>query len=80
MRRGLRALVRLIEAAIVRLAEPEDYPCYSFSDGPCYRVTRYPNGHWTCSCPDHMYRQRDCKHIRVKRAERAYINGGRLDA
>jgi uncharacterized Zn finger protein len=21
------------------------------------------NGVWTCQCPDHIYRHRDCKHI-----------------
>ena len=24
---------------------------------------------FTCTCPDHQYRQRDCKHIRVVQAE-----------
>ncbi len=24
---------------------------------------------FTCTCPDHMYRQRDCKHIRVVQTE-----------
>jgi len=25
---------------------------------------------YTCTCPDHSYRQRDCKHIRVVQVER----------
>lgn len=36
------------------------------ADGPVYRV-KLPGGqgrtHWSCTCPDHVHRQQDCKHI-----------------
>ena len=37
-----------------------------------YIVTFYPEtGEFTCTCPDHVYRERECKHIKaVKMAER----------
>lgn len=31
--------------------------------GGLYQVRRYPGDRCTCTCPDHRYRQRDCKHI-----------------
>lgn len=33
------------------------------SRGDWYNVTKFSNGKWTCSCLDHTYRGRDCKHI-----------------
>jgi uncharacterized Zn finger protein len=32
-------------------------------DGSCYHVEKRANGKLTCTCPDHQYRSRDCKHI-----------------
>ena len=36
----------------------------SKSDGDkWYTVNRFNTNVWTCDCPDHHYRQHDCKHI-----------------
>lgn len=34
-----------------------------------YLVSRTPSGDWSCTCPDHFYRDREngCKHIRQVR-------------
>ena len=29
-----------------------------------YHVMRIEDVRWTCTCPDHRFRQRECKHIR----------------
>src|SRR5690242_20321976 len=40
--------------------------CYAMptglADGSCYYVTKQTNK-YSCTCPDHQYRSRDCKHI-----------------
>ena len=33
-----------------------------------YTVTQRASGHCDCSCPDHQYRHRACKHIRALQA------------
>ncbi len=30
-----------------------------------YLVSRDQDGVWACTCPDHVYRQHECKHIRL---------------
>ena len=30
-----------------------------------YLVSRDQDGAWACTCPDHVYRQHECKHIRL---------------
>jgi hypothetical protein len=35
-----------------------------------YLVGRDENGEWSCTCPDHVYRQHDCKHIHLVRSGR----------
>ncbi len=32
-------------------------------DGSCYQVKKLAAGKYSCTCPDHQYRKRDCKHI-----------------
>ena len=32
--------------------------------GKYYQVLEYEDGDFQCACPDHFYRQRECKHIR----------------
>ncbi len=32
------------------------------ADGSCYQVTKQ-GSKYACTCPDHQYRKRDCKHI-----------------
>lgn len=34
------------------------------STGNIYKVERDGSGNYTCECPDHIHRQRVCKHIR----------------
>lgn len=46
-----------------------------------YVVRRLPGGDWSCTCPDHACRHRECKHIaRVRRriTELAQARGGLL--
>jgi hypothetical protein len=38
-------------------------------DGTWYSVTRLPDGSWSCSCPDHQYRHKVCKHITKARIQ-----------
>lgn len=38
--------------------------------GTDYRVTLLPEGGAQCTCPDHIWRQRECKHIAALKAER----------
>jgi hypothetical protein len=33
------------------------------ADASCYYVTKEAAGKYACTCPDHQYRKRDCKHI-----------------
>lgn len=40
----------------------------SLSGRTVYTVTQRVSGFCDCSCPDHAYRQRDCKHIRALQA------------
>lgn len=43
----------------------------SGSNGETYIVVQRADGDWRCSCPDHMYRQRACKHIQEARRDEA---------
>jgi hypothetical protein len=38
-----------------------------------YDVLLNSERHWKCSCPDHIYRRRVCKHI--EQALTAYLHG-----
>jgi hypothetical protein len=36
-----------------------------------YDVIRHPDGFWTCTCPDFVYRSHQCKHIKRYKAKLA---------
>jgi phage recombination protein Bet len=37
-------------------------------------LVRFAAGRWTCTCPDHVYRNHECKHIRrIKQQEKSMI-------
>lgn len=60
--------------AVVEIEEPTATPKFwnipSESDiDKEYIVRLDTNGIWTCSCPDHMYRLKDCKHIMKAQVE-----------
>ena len=33
-------------------------------DNKLYHVVRYRNGRWGCNCLDHLFRKKECKHIK----------------
>jgi uncharacterized Zn finger protein len=42
--------------------------------GKLYNVVKRMNlfgSKWACDCPDHVYRERECKHIRTVKAQLA---------
>lgn len=50
---------------------PSTFYIDSFTtEGTTYEVTLTTQG-GTCTCPDHIHRQRECRHIRQARADRA---------
>ena len=36
----------------------------SFTTDQIYVVSKHSDGEWSCTCPDHQIRGRECKHIR----------------
>ena len=44
------------------------------SNGDIYIVGYEYDDGWLCPCPDHMFRKRECKHIRACKEELAKMN------
>lgn len=54
----------MIKPAVHRLAADAWLVTETAKAGGLYQV-RYRRGRYTCTCPDHRHRRRDCRHIRV---------------
>ncbi len=49
---------------VVKIEKLVAYVESETTEGMYYKVT-IGNGIWTCTCPDHIHRQRYCKHMKV---------------
>lgn len=54
----------MIKPAVHRLAPNVWLVTETAKAGGLYQV-RYRGNRYTCTCPDHRHRRRDCRHIRV---------------
>jgi hypothetical protein len=50
-----------------KFPKTEEFEIGSRTNGETYKVMRIESVAYTCTCPDHRFRQRDCKHIRQVR-------------
>jgi hypothetical protein len=63
-----------IEAGVISVRVPSD------SGRGSWLVRCLPGGVWTCTCPDHTCRHRECKHITRVRHRLAELHAADLRA
>ena len=55
------------------------YEVRSFTSNVLFIVRYHDDDHWSCSCPDHTYRHRTCKHIALIMAQEGIDDEHRMD-
>lgn len=68
--KGISPILRGTPSAPVNVAKApkktvDTAKIMSLSGKGSYDVSKYDDGSWGCSCPDHQTRHRDCKHIKI---------------